>query len=222
MASVPERINRIRSMDDDAVSRAYAAQMARFQAGYDKTARRAHGLCPGASHILDAATGSGLCLAPLARLYPAAAITGLDISEHMLARAAERLRAEGLADRVKLVRGSVYDLPFDDSSFDLVVASQLIHMLDDLPEFLTSARRVLAPGGALLISDFRRDAPGWYRMLGSASTAVLRALRVPMDGMGPVLAAAYTGGELERALRDAGFADPGVRAGVAQLVAEAR
>jgi ubiquinone/menaquinone biosynthesis C-methylase UbiE len=222
VASTRQRVNRIRSMDDDAVSRAYAKQMSRFRAGYEGTAKRAGELCPDARRILDAATGSGLALAPLARRFPAARITGLDVSGHMLARAEETVRDAAIGDRVVLVRGSVYELPFEAGAFDLVIASQLIHMLDDLPAFLGEARRVLEPGGTLLVVDFRRDAPWWYRMLGSASTAVLRAFGVPMDGMGPVLAAAYTPGELAAGLRGAGFERSGVTAGIAQLVAEAR
>lgn len=209
-------------MDDDAVSRAYARQMARFQAAYNQTAERAHRAAPHATRILDAATGPALYVPRLAELNPRASITALDLSAHMLKRAEETLADSGVKDRVALVQGSVLALPFADDSFDLVIASQLIHMIDDLAGFLTEARRVLVPGGVLVIADFRRDVPAWYRAIAHMSTAVLRLLRVPMDGMGPVIAAAYTPAELERALSQAGFSTPAVTAGVASMQAEAR
>lgn len=222
MASVTPRINTIRDMDDDAVSRTYARQMGRFQKGYDDTARRAHDAVPGATRILDAATGPALSLPLLTELHPHAEVTALDVSAHMLARARETLERAGVADRVRLVQGSVYQMPFPDGSFDLVIASQLIHMLDDLPRFLSEARRVLAANGTLLVLDFRRDAPAWYRGLARVSTMVLRTLRLPMDGMQPVLAASYTADELRQALLDSGFKEPGVSVGIAALSAEAR
>lgn len=221
MASMTERINTIRSMDDDDVSRAYARQMSRFQAGYDKTASRVHAIAPNARRILDSATGPALAVPELSRLYPEASIHALDISSHMLARARETLESAGVQERVELVRGSVYEMPFEADAFDLVIASQLIHMLDDLPAFLVEARRVLAPGGALLVFDFRRDVPGWYGVVAHMSTAVLRALHVPMDGMGPVIRAAYTPKELETGLRAAGFTEVEITAGLAELTAEA-
>jgi len=217
-----ERINTIRSMDDDAVSRAYGRQMARFQSGYDTSARRAHAAAPSATRVLDAATGPALLLPALASLYPEATLTALDISPHMIERARETLCAAGVEGRVQLVHGSVYELPFEHGQFDLVIASQLIHMLDDLPGFLREARRVLAPGGTLMLFDFRRDVPAWYRLVANASTSVLHALRVPMDGMGPVIRAAYTPAELESALRGCGFEDITIESGIAALTVEAR
>lgn len=217
MSSVRGRVNTIRSMDDEGVSRAYAKQMARFQAGYDRTADRVHAAAPCACRILDAATGPALGVPRLAQHFPSASIHALDLSPHMLERAKETLESAQIQGRIMLVQGSVYDMPFEDDAFDLVIASQLIHMLDDLSSFLVEARRVLAAGGALLIFDFRRDVPLWYGALAQASTAVLRAFRVPMDGMGPVIKASYTPAELDTGLRAAGFTQVDVTAGLAEL-----
>lgn len=222
MSGVGDRVNTIRSMDADDVSRAYAKQMSRFQRGYDKTAKVIHAAAPDSRRVLDAATGPALALPEIARLFPEASIRALDESSHMLSRAGETLASAGIRDRVELVQGSVYDMPFDDGAFDLVIASQLIHMLDELPAFLAEARRVLEHGGALLIFDFRRDVPGWYRAVADMSTAVLHALRVPMDGMGPVVKASYTPQELDVALREAGFAHVRIDAHLAELSVEAR
>lgn len=71
-------------------------------------------------------------------------LTGLDISSEMLEISAKFCR--------NLKLGSVYNLPFDDNSFDLVTCSSALHHLDNLEKAISEIYRVLSPGG-IFISD---------------------------------------------------------------------
>ncbi|WP_326566232.1 class I SAM-dependent methyltransferase [Amycolatopsis rhabdoformis] len=97
-------------------------------------------------HILDAGCGAGPLSALL--LERGAVVTGIDSSAGMLEHARARLgssvdlRVVDLAD----------PLPFADDSFDDVVASLVLHYLEDWGPTLAEFRRVLRPGGRLLVS----------------------------------------------------------------------
>ncbi|MDF9277109.1 methyltransferase domain-containing protein [Arthrobacter sp. EH-1B-1] len=96
--------------------------------------------------VLDAGCGSG----PLAAALKAkgAIMTGFDSSPAMLELARQRLGATAnlcLADLGK-------SLPFADDSFDDVVSSLVLHYLEDWSGPLAEVRRVLKPGGRLILS----------------------------------------------------------------------
>ena len=102
--------------------------------------------------ILDLGAGTGLVTLALAPL--AARVAALDISHHML----ERLDAHAVAaaiSNVDLVAGDMRSLPFDDEAFDVVVSNYAFHHLDEPGKelSLSEARRVLVPGGRLVICD---------------------------------------------------------------------
>jgi SAM-dependent methyltransferase len=99
--------------------------------------------------VLDAAGGTGRIALPLAQLgYH---VTLLDISAHMLAVAKRKLTHEGLAERVKLLKGDVRSLPLADDSFDLLLC------WDGGGQALPELARVARPGGWL--SVFLENAP---------------------------------------------------------------
>ncbi|WP_214410404.1 class I SAM-dependent methyltransferase [Sphaerisporangium fuscum] len=85
--------------------------------------------------------------------------------------------AEGVAGRVELVTGDMRSLPVEDASFDLVVSSLAVHNIPDADGrdgAITEAYRVTAPGGRLLLADFRH-APRYadvLRGLGAQEVAV--------------------------------------------------
>ncbi|WP_042405082.1 class I SAM-dependent methyltransferase [Streptacidiphilus carbonis] len=96
--------------------------------------------------ILDAGCGSGPLFAKLRDR--GAVVTGVDASAGMLEVARQRLGA-GAELRVADLREP---LPFPDGAFDDVVASLVLHYLEDWGPTLTEFRRVLAPGGRLIVS----------------------------------------------------------------------
>ncbi|NTU83631.1 MAG: methyltransferase domain-containing protein [Chloroflexales bacterium] len=87
------------------------------------------------------------------------AVAGLDASPQMAALAARRLRRAGHAPR--LARGLAQALPFSAAAFDTVVATFPAEYIFD-PRSHAEIRRVLAPGGRLVIVPFAQLAPGRY------------------------------------------------------------
>jgi SAM-dependent methyltransferase len=108
------------------------------------------GLIQPDARLLDVGTGTGaLALAALER-WPQLRVTGLDPSEGMLdrARAAADVRLGGRADgRLHFVRGDAAELPAEPASYDVVVSSFVLQLLDRRPAAMREARRVLRPGG---------------------------------------------------------------------------
>ncbi len=111
--------------------------------------------------ILEVGCGTGRNLVELARLFPTARITGLDLSQAMLARA--RRKTAGLGQRVELVHGR-YDKPLHESpSFDLVLFSYSLTMFNPGFEIaIDSARRDLVPGGRVAAVDFHDSPWPWF------------------------------------------------------------
>lgn len=110
---------------------------------------RALGIGTPDQRILDLGTGTGVIARALARR--GAAVTGIDVAESQIAQARHLAEAEG--DSARFIVASAEDLPFADCSFDAASANQCF-LYFDLPRTLTSLRRVLSPGGRLMISHF--------------------------------------------------------------------
>jgi ubiquinone/menaquinone biosynthesis C-methylase UbiE len=102
--------------------------------------------------VLDAGCGDGTY--SLAAAERVARVTGVDLSEDMLAAARERSAARGFA--VNWKQGSVLALPFPDSSFDLAVAVTLLCLVPDPRGAVRELSRVLVPGGRLVIGELHR------------------------------------------------------------------
>jgi ubiquinone/menaquinone biosynthesis C-methylase UbiE len=107
--------------------------------------------------VLEVATGTGAQLVELARRNRSGTTVGVELSDGMLARTRSRLAAAGL-DAVELHRASALELPLEDESFDLVVNGYMLDLLprDDIPRALAEFRRVLRPGGRLVLSNMTK------------------------------------------------------------------
>ena len=103
--------------------------------------------------ILDVATGTaGVAIAIAKRT--GAQVTGIDISQAMLARGRERVRAAGLDGRISLQAGRAEQLPFPSGSFDAVSFTYLLRYVRDPAATVAELARVLRPGGILASLDF--------------------------------------------------------------------
>ncbi|WP_318216042.1 class I SAM-dependent methyltransferase [Streptomyces sp. SCL15-6] len=137
-----------RANDYDRFAEAYAAQTENnlVNAYYARPAMLALAEDVAGRRILDAGCGSGPLSAALRDR--GAVVTGIDASARMLALARRRL-----GDDVPLHLADLSDrLPFDDGAFDDVVASLVLHYLEDWGPTLAEMRRVLGPGGRLIAS----------------------------------------------------------------------
>ncbi len=130
---------------------------------YRREALRRAGLAPG-QRLLDVAVGTGLVAAEAARvLGDPSAVTGLDLSEGMLAEARRRL-----GGGVKLVQARAEALPIADGSVDFVSMGYALRHVADLGVAFAEYRRVLRPGGRVLLLEIGRPE-------GETAQAVLKA-----------------------------------------------
>jgi ubiquinone/menaquinone biosynthesis C-methylase UbiE len=104
------------------------------------------------SRVLDAGCGVGTDLVSLASHLPASSeITGLDTSEALLARAAERTKE--IYGRCSLVRGDLAKIPFRDGAFDACRVDRVLQHLREPESAVRELVRVLRPGGTLVAFD---------------------------------------------------------------------
>jgi ubiquinone/menaquinone biosynthesis C-methylase UbiE len=110
--------------------------------------------------VLEVAIGTGLNL----ELYPDdVRLTGIDFSPAMLEQARERARQ--LGRKVDLSEGDAHALAFPDNSFDTVVCTFSLCAIPDDRQAVAEMRRVLRPGGRLLLADHVASSAGWARAI---------------------------------------------------------
>ncbi len=103
--------------------------------------------------VLEIGIGTGFSLP---HYQQADEVIGIEPDPHMLKRAQKRLAGLGLAN-VELRAGRAEALPFEDSSFDAVVASLVLCTVRDVPGSLAEARRVLKPDGTFRFMEHVRN-----------------------------------------------------------------
>jgi S-adenosylmethionine-diacylgycerolhomoserine-N-methlytransferase len=111
--------------------------------------------------ILEVGCGTGRNLSELARRFPQARLTGLDVSADMLRLTEKKMAAH--ASRVTLVKQR-YDTPVDEGGFDLVLCSYALSMFNPgWEEAVECAVADLAPGGLFALVDFHDSRFAWFR-----------------------------------------------------------
>jgi len=177
--------------------RVVAAMLNRGNAKLNAAAREA--LDAGAEdRVLELGFGGG---AGLRALLDAGAgcVVGVDVSPDMVAAARRRLAGE---PRVELHAGSVEALPLDDGAVTRAVSVHTLYFWPDAAAGARELRRVLAPGGRLV--------------LGFQARSKMEGNRVHRQGF-----TLYEGDEVAALLRDAGFAGVEVRPAAGALLAVA-
>jgi len=106
--------------------------------------------------LLEVAVGTGVQLVRLAQANRGGHTVGVEVSDGMLAQA--RRRIEEAAPSVELLKASALELPFADDSFDLLVNAYMLDLLrrDGIPRALAEFKRVLRPGGRLVLSNMTK------------------------------------------------------------------
>ncbi len=101
--------------------------------------------------ILDVATGTGLILADIVKINRTGLNVGMDISPGMLRKASARLKHPQA--RVELKQASALAIPYPDATFDLITNGYMFDLmpLEAMPRILAEFRRVLKPGGRMVL-----------------------------------------------------------------------
>ncbi len=107
---------------------------------------------PDNSRILEAGCGTGAQTITLARNSPGAAITSIDISASSIEIARSKVESEGIAN-VEFMVADIFDLPFDDGSFDHIFMCFVLEHLPDPVDALKRLSRVLRDGGTMTVIE---------------------------------------------------------------------
>jgi cyclopropane fatty-acyl-phospholipid synthase-like methyltransferase len=113
-------------------------------------------------NVVDLGCGIGASLCYLAARVPVRG-TGITLSPVQARFAEERIRESGFADRIRCIEGDYCDLPTGTGPADLAYAIESFSHVQDPARFFAQCRRLIRPGGLLLIcDDFQRssDEPG--------------------------------------------------------------
>jgi phosphatidylethanolamine/phosphatidyl-N-methylethanolamine N-methyltransferase len=141
-----------------------------FDAGRQSTIAEADRI---GGRILDVGVGTGLSLSDYSRN---SRICGVDISEPMLRKAQQRVRAFKLSNVETLAVMDAKNLAFADSSFDAVVAQYVITAVPDPEGTLDDFIRVLKPGGELILVNHIGAEAGPRRVMELAFAPLARRL----------------------------------------------
>ena len=112
--------------------------------------------------LLDVGCGPASITADLAERVAPGRVMALDAAAGALEAARKTLRERGLSEQVEVTSGDVMALPFEDASFDVVHAHQVLQHLADPVGALAEMRRVTRPGGIVAVRDAVYSAMTWF------------------------------------------------------------
>jgi 2-polyprenyl-3-methyl-5-hydroxy-6-metoxy-1,4-benzoquinol methylase len=102
--------------------------------------------------VADVACGSGWSSIEMARAYPKVSVDGFDLDAPSIELAEQNLAASGVEDRVRFHARDGAEAATDEG-YDLVTIFEAVHDMARPVEVLATARRMLAPGGVVLVAD---------------------------------------------------------------------
>jgi demethylmenaquinone methyltransferase/2-methoxy-6-polyprenyl-1,4-benzoquinol methylase len=109
-------------------------------------------------HILDVATGTGDLAFTILRRCDCQ-VTGMDVSEEMMAVGRRKAERKGMGEDIRFLTGKAEEIPFEENRFDAVTVAFGVRNYTDLKQGLKEMSRVLRPGGTVAILEFSK--PSW-------------------------------------------------------------
>jgi demethylmenaquinone methyltransferase / 2-methoxy-6-polyprenyl-1,4-benzoquinol methylase len=106
--------------------------------------------------ILDVATGTADVAIMAAALLQPQKTTGIDISDGMLQIGRQKIEKAGLQNTIELLNGDSETINFNDNTFDAVTVAFGVRNFQNLEKGLSEIKRVLKPGGKLVVLEFSR------------------------------------------------------------------
>lgn len=167
--------------------------------------------------LLDVACGPGHLLAETGKLAGELKLYGVDLSTNMLDVARNNLSKRLPGRSVTLAIGSMYELPFGNETFDLVISTNVIHFAEQPVDYFNELWRVLKPGGAGFVSGFKRDTPVIIYTVARLQSRYLAWRGYPLDGGARVIESSYTKKEIDEFLKSSNVNDYDIDAGLMQL-----
>ncbi len=107
--------------------------------------------------VIDVGCGFGGLNIVLAYRFVDSEIVGIDLSDPLLRLANQSAQAANLGDRVRFEKADVHQIPYPDNSFDVVINTNMVHLVDAAVQMLNEIERILIPNGFLFIVDVRRS-----------------------------------------------------------------
>jgi len=141
-------LNHVLSLRQDIAWRRFAVKQMRFF----KTCR-----------FLDVAAGTCDLAIEAATHYQDIHVTGLDFSKEMLDEGRKKISERGLSERIHLIRGDALYIPFPQDRFDAAGMAFGIRNIPDRLNALSELRRVVAPGGQVLILELSLPQSGTFK-----------------------------------------------------------
>jgi ubiquinone/menaquinone biosynthesis C-methylase UbiE len=112
--------------------------------------------------LLDIGCGPGTITTDLAELVAPGRVVAIDSAQEALDQAAAHAQAVGLGDRIEFTTGDVHELAFEDDTFDVVHAHQVLQHVGDPVLALREMRRVCKPDGIVAARDSDYRGFLWY------------------------------------------------------------
>jgi 2-polyprenyl-3-methyl-5-hydroxy-6-metoxy-1,4-benzoquinol methylase len=158
-------------------------------------------LVPGTT-VLDVGCGPGTITIDMAARVAPAKVVGMDASAEVVAKATE-LAAERDIDNVEFVVGNAYELDYEDGSFDVVHAHQVLQHVSNPVALLRELRRVRTADGVVAARDVDYGSCFWY----PDSEGLTRWLEIVSTVQRGNEGEPDAGRRLKAWARDAGFAE---------------
>jgi SAM-dependent methyltransferase len=130
--------------------------------GADEVRRVLEGVDLRGCRVLDIGCGLGAIDVLLVKEHGAAEVVGIDLEPDLVRRARERFVAAGVAETIRAQVVAPGPLPFPDGSFDVVFSKDSLVQIPDKGTIFAQIKRVLRPGGLLVMSDWLRGGEGEY------------------------------------------------------------
>jgi len=113
-------------------------------------------LGPQAGLVLDVGTGTSRIPIFIAQIRPQWRIKAIDLSENMLKIGARNVENAGLQQQIQLEWVDGKQMRYPDSMFEMVISNSIVHHLPDPLPFFREVKRLLKPGGGILLRDLIR------------------------------------------------------------------